>query len=60
MKKVSIACKESAIPVWNHAYCFSLDDDKEILFKNTGALVLEFYLFISSNYVMIFNQILYY
>ncbi|CAF1368872.1 unnamed protein product [Adineta steineri] len=41
--QVSLASKESKVPTWMHNYLFSHEHEKDNMFSNSAALVIEFY-----------------
>ncbi|CAF1959019.1 unnamed protein product [Rotaria magnacalcarata] len=49
--QTSLASKESKIPTWLHDYLFSHENEKDNMFSNNSALIIEFYPFqaISNN-----------
>lgn len=43
--QTSLASKESKIPTWMHDYLFSHENEKDNMFSNSSAVVIEFYPF---------------
>jgi hypothetical protein len=52
ISKITLASKNSVDAIWNHAFCFSSDEEKNAMFSERGfaALVIEFYPYKKSNH----------